>query len=89
MANINATGLRTALWRGDLGAELPLLAGCRRSQRANLIGFYNFVKGQPFCAITGRLFHPGGNSLRGLVANGWEGALYRKPLSTLFRKILF
>jgi hypothetical protein len=26
MANVNATGLRTALWRGDLGTELPLLA---------------------------------------------------------------
>ncbi len=26
MANINATGLRTALWLGDLGAELPLVA---------------------------------------------------------------
>jgi hypothetical protein len=25
MANVNATGLRTALWRGDLDAELPLL----------------------------------------------------------------
>jgi len=26
MANVNATGLRTAIWRGDLGTELPLLA---------------------------------------------------------------
>ena len=26
MANIHATGLRSALWRGDLGAELPLVA---------------------------------------------------------------
>jgi hypothetical protein len=25
-SNVNATGLRTALWRYDLGAELPLLA---------------------------------------------------------------
>ncbi|MGZ8375365.1 MAG: hypothetical protein ACXW4C_10125 [Nitrospira sp.] len=27
MANVNATGLRTALRRRNLGAELPLLAG--------------------------------------------------------------
>jgi len=25
MANVNATGQRSALWRGDLGTELPLL----------------------------------------------------------------
>jgi len=31
MANVNATGLRTALRRGDHGAELPLLAGERPS----------------------------------------------------------
>lgn len=31
MANVHATGLRTALWRGDLGAELPLLAVLRPS----------------------------------------------------------
>jgi hypothetical protein len=29
MANVNATGLRTALWRGDLGTQLPLLAELR------------------------------------------------------------
>lgn len=28
---VNATGLRTALWRYDLGAELPLLAETCRS----------------------------------------------------------
>jgi len=32
--NVNATGLRIALWRCDLGTELPHLAGCRRSQMA-------------------------------------------------------
>ena len=33
---VNAAGLRTALWRGDLGAELPLVAGCRRSHNLPL-----------------------------------------------------
>ena len=33
MANVHATGLRTALGRGDLGAELPLLAGSSLSRR--------------------------------------------------------
>ena len=33
-SDVNAAGLRTALWRCDLDAELPLLAGCRRSQMA-------------------------------------------------------
>ena len=32
MANVNTTGQRTALWRGDLGTELPLLADCHRIQ---------------------------------------------------------
>lgn len=31
IANVHATGLRTALWRGDRGAELPLLAELRHS----------------------------------------------------------
>jgi|CXWL01.1.fsa_nt_gi hypothetical protein len=35
--NVNVTGLKTALWRCDLGAELPLVAGSSCSdQRENL-----------------------------------------------------
>ena len=42
MANVHATGLRAALWRCDLGAELPHLAvwdrrhptHCRRRQES-------------------------------------------------------
>ena len=30
-SKVNATGLRTALWRCDLGAELPLVADLRHS----------------------------------------------------------
>ena len=31
ISNVNAAGLRTALWRYDLDAELPLLADLRHS----------------------------------------------------------
>ena len=36
MANVHATGLRTALWRGDLGTELPLLADGSPRPGANI-----------------------------------------------------
>ena len=33
MENVHITGLRAALWRCDLGAELPLLAGISCSEQ--------------------------------------------------------
>ena len=51
-ASVNATGLRTALWRYNLGAELPLVAGCRRSQHGHL----QSVLGKRIANLTGLNF---------------------------------
>ncbi len=48
MANVHATGLRTALWRGDLGTQLPLLAELRHSNG----GIYAVTTGYSFSRNT-------------------------------------